>query len=925
MNTTDPIKQLSIADPELAKTVVDGLDKKAWSVSIDNIALLVEETIWGLSHEISFGRSIAAGYVNLVADVSEEYLQKYRYLVRKAGIKGPTLGSAVATHLVPVLKYGNDRLLESFITTMDIMQKKGTYTLKSSFEVLSSLINSGDIESSAAYLNLLYDTFSRDLSYNRSKHFSHILPRAVCSFSFSGRTWQVEQLRRVINTDHRLAEPFLEGMKKGLYLLSREALDEFVSIGLNKFGGNKDLCIKFLSLESKLGIDTCMDMQVTIPFVQVQERLNRYLQARTGLKISVRPISMLPESLLKDDEKQSICSDGKFIYLPDEISAFNNKEQNLRLYKFLTKLEAGYYEFNTFDFDLERVMEKCGLMKEEPDKNNKKDLSDLENFFMLFPNRDLAADLFNIFEHGRMKLMLADRYPGLLRYSMPLLQHEAKLACNENKPVEAVFLLYVWIVLGSLTAKSIGFDRKLTEPVKRFAGLFEKKIKEGQSVEACAELVVQTYSEMEKILRESSNGKGLEAFYVNVKIPFGRRLRPDLFLSTYRNFEQIAKGVKYKLGEKGIRVYKSDIRKCLIENNGVLTPDNIKKIIRCSYTDPQPGTESESQFRKNTAIDIFGLDLSGLIDNSDINKISNDTVSFPVSWHREWNYTLQDYINNHVRVCHRPVTGSENDFYGDILNRYRGLVSSIRYSFELLKPQGLKILRRWIEGDEFDYRELLDFVIDKKAGITPSERLYIKRIKQQRDVAVLLLVDISRSTANTVSGSRSTVLDVEKEAIVLFCEALDVLGDDFAIAGFSGTGRLGVDYFKIKEFNEKMDDTIRQRINAMTPQRSTRMGAAIRHAVSRLEKVSSKVRLLIILGDGFPNDTGYKQTYAIEDTRKAIFEARSKNIFVHAITVNLAGDARLDDLYGRVHHNVISDVRELPDKLPLIYSALTRH
>ncbi|MBW2573450.1 MAG: VWA domain-containing protein, partial [Deltaproteobacteria bacterium] len=260
----------------------------------------------------------------------------------------------------------------------------------------------------------------------------------------------------------------------------------------------------------------------------------------------------------------------------------------------------------------------------------------------------------------------------------------------------------------------------------------------------------------------------------------------------------------------------------------------------------------------------------------------------------------------------------------DTLEQYRGLVKRIRYAFELLKPEGLKRLRPWVEGDEFDYRALIDFAIDKKAVWLPSDRLYIKRIKQHRDVAVLLLVDFSRSTANTVFGSQKRVLDVEKEAVVLFCEALAVVGDAFAIAGFSGTGRLGVDYLRVKDFDEEMDDNVKHRINGVAPLRSTRMGAAIRHAVSLLEKVSSKVRLLIILGDGFPNDLDYKKNYAIEDTRKAIFEARSKKIHTHAITVNISGDSRLNDLYGNDRYNVISDVQELPDRLLRIYSALTR-
>ena len=206
----------------------------------------------------------------------------------------------------------------------------------------------------------------------------------------------------------------------------------------------------------------------------------------------------------------------------------------------------------------------------------------------------------------------------------------------------------------------------------------------------------------------------------------------------------------------------------------------------------------------------------------------------------------------------------------------------------------------------------------------PSDRLYIKRMKSARDVAVMLLVDLSKSTANTVQGSTDTVLDVEKEAIVLFCEALEVVGDTYAIAGFSGTGRLGVDFFTLKGFTETPGASVRSRVNAMAPLRNTRMGTAIRHAVQRFRGVDSAIKLLIVLGDGYPNDTGYKKRYALEDTRKAVFEARSQHIYTHGITVNIGPDAGMGDLFGPVHHTVISDVRELPDKLWRIYSSLTR-
>jgi hypothetical protein len=170
--------------------------------------------------------------------------------------------------------------------------------------------------------------------------------------------------------------------------------------------------------------------------------------------------------------------------------------------------------------------------------------------------------------------------------------------------------------------------------------------------------------------------------------------------------------------------------------------------------------------------------------------------------------------------------------------------------------------------------------LDKKAGLMPSDRLFIKRMKRIRDVATLLLVDLSRSTANAVDGHGTRVLDVEKQAIVLLCEALQVVGDRFAIAGFSGTGPLGVDYYRIKDLDAPFDDAVRGRIGAMAPQRSTRMGAAIRHATALLARQQARIRLILILGDGFPNDLEYKGAYAVEDTRRAVMEARTARIQV---------------------------------------------
>jgi hypothetical protein len=808
-----------------------------------------------------------------------------------------------------------------------IMESKGTYTLKDPLDELSKLLNEKDFDSACAYIDLLGETFSGEMSYVQCQNFAYNIPRAIRSFSVSSRAWQIKQLHRVIKADHRLFDPFLLGMKKGLYLLSQNALDDFVFLTLNKLNQKFKLAAKFLSLESKLGIDTYSDMQVTVPLSEVRQQLNNYLQARTSLSISVKSLSNLPGTMCKTHGQETfVCSDGKFIYLPDEISKFFTKDENKKLYKCLTRLEAGLYEFGTFDFDLEKATEKClrfeGIDDRIGELNsilNNEHISDLKRFFLLFPVPDLADDLFTTFEHGRIRFLLNRQYPGLIRQTLPVLQQEALDMIKQKEHWDAVFLLYLTIALNVTIHKYVDLDKKTAAFIKQMEKQFKTAMTADHTVETSAELVTIAYPYVNMLLKASEMLEILEEIYNPIPTPFGWRIRPDLFFMSHLNFEQMAAKLNAQLTNKGYKVYKSDIRRKLIANKGIISHEDIKSILLNNQN-----TKHKDVPKREISIDLSWLDLSQLLSSRALTPLISDDNG-PVFWYKEWDCNLHDYLSTHTRVLDKSMPEFSDDFYISTLKQHQGLVQNIRYAFELLRPEGLIRLRQWVEGDEFDYRALLDFAMDKKAGKIPSDRLYIKHIKQTRDVAVLLLVDLSRSTSNTVYDSKVTILNVEKEAIVLFCEALQVVGDAFAIAGFSSTGPLGVDYLRIKDFEENLDDRVKQRINAMAPQRNTRMGAAIRHATCQLENISSKVRLLIILSDGFPNDIDYKHRYAIEDTRKAIFEARSKNIFTHAITVHFAGDPKLDDLYGNVHHNVISDVRELPDKLLRIYGSLTRH
>jgi len=914
----DPIETLFIADPETGMFVKDGLEAKKISVQHhEYTSIIVEKTIWGLSVEVSFGKAIAKGWIDLAGVADSRKIQQYCKIVGDMGEKGPTIGKIMATHLVPVLIHGDNIFLEHFMEIVGVILQKGEYILPPTLETLSLIIGPKKTETGTAYLELLYTAFSLELSYNQCRHFAQLLSRSVISFSPLKRRFQIRQTERVIKTDILLVEPFLYGMGKGLYLLSEDALESFVSQGLKKFRQKNKLGKNFLSLDSKLGIDFFHDLQQTIPFFQVKRQLNRYLHARTGRPISVQPMSNLPGvNYNTDNIAPSVFSNGRYIFLPDEIGIFPLKHDNLKLYKSLTRLESGHYELNTYDFDIEKVFDNYNMP--HPQTSEGQNVSDLEKFFSFFTLPELASDLFTIFEHGRIRIYFKKYYPGIIRSVYPVLVQEAERILKEEKSSRFLLSLYINIALGIPDTKC---KQEKSNHFDKPTDIILKKIKTHNSVETCAELVLETYSEVETLLKKEAGFTKPEGHYIPLKTPFGRRLHPELVFQSFREHENTAENIKAGIEKKGYKIYKSDIRQLLHDQNGVVCADDIKKIILDTNGKSNPNKIQKHDILKG----LSKLDLTDIPDLKDPVISPENTIQDIDFRYREWDCNIEDYLQDHTRVVERRIEGNKKDYYYSVLEHYKGLVRRIRYSFELLKPEDLAILRRWREGDEFDYRALIDFSLDKKAGISPSDRLYIKRLKKNRDVSVILLVDLSRSTSNVVTGSESkTVLDVEKEAIILLCEALQVVGDSFLIAGFSGNGPMGVDYFIVKEFNEKMNDEVKQRISGMTPQRRTRMGAAIRHSTRRMEDVSSKVRLMILLGDGFPNDTGYKNEYAIEDTRMAISEARSKNIFVHGITVNIPGDPKLDDLYGNIHHNLIADIRELPDKLLNIYGSLTR-
>ncbi len=890
----ESLKPLALADPGLAAEVAARLASKTAPVGRREVDLLVAATLQALGQEASFGRAVALGFAELVGEVPPGHLETYHICLHQAGDTGPTLGRIMAECLPPVLAHGDAETLRRFQLAWAAMASKGTYTLSEPLRALGPLLAGGDREAVGCYLDLLHTLFSMDVSYDEGRYFAAELPRAVRAFAPRRRRRQLKEILRVARTDRRLVEPLLAGLSRGLGLLQENALRGFVDDALLACRRQREHGARALSLESLAARERFSTLQVSVGFAQVRGRLRRYLQARTGLVLAIRPVSALAGVKAAEfGPGRMVCSDAHAIYLPDEIDRFPGKEENAELYRLLVRLEACFHEFGTFDFDAEKIQEPCRatMTGSRPEAGR----SDFEAFLAHFPDPLLAGDLFTVFELGRIRKRLRTTYPGLIRRGYPALCR-VFITGAEQLP-ETADVLHHLLARLAFALPDVGADGLVDE----IANVFDAAVSAASPVEVSAELTARFF---EPVRRRTG---GLPAGRRPLTTPFGWRPWPNPAAAGERPLNRLARRIQVVLTQDGLKASPVDIQLRLTAGGENLATDDIHTLCR----DRAVVEERLETLRGRCPKETGGSD----------SRLPEDALVFR---YPEWDDRIGDYLPEHVQVRERRVPSAAGDFYSDVLRRHYGLVRQTRRVFERLRPEGLKRLRRWPDGDEFDYRSLVETAIDRRSGDLPSDRLFIKRVKDRRDVAVLLLVDVSRSTANTVPGSTSSVLDIEKEAIVVLCEALSGLGDTLAVAGFSGTGRLGVDYFRVKGFDEVMTEDVKHRIGALQPQRNTRMGAAIRHAARDLGEVPAAVRLLIILSDGFPNDTDYKGAYAVADTRQALTEMGARQIRFHALTVNLPADPGLDRLYGKARHHVISDLGELPGRLLRVYSALTR-
>lgn len=282
----------------------------------------------------------------------------------------------------------------------------------------------------------------------------------------------------------------------------------------------------------------------------------------------------------------------------------------------------------------------------------------------------------------------------------------------------------------------------------------------------------------------------------------------------------------------------------------------------------------------------------------------------------EWDFRRQHYRKQWCAVREKTVAPAYDDFHRATLLKYGALVGHLRKTFEALRDDN-RLLKRQQHGDDVDIDALVEALADCRDGSEMSDRLFTRLHRTERNIAVIFMVDMSGSTKGWIN-------DAERESLILLAEALETLGDRYAIYGFSGMARKRCEIYRIKAFDEAFDDEVKARISGIRPQDYTRMGFAIRHLSRILNEVDARTRVLITISDGKPDDyDGYRGEYGIEDTRRALLEARRDGIHPYCITIDREARDYLPHLYGPAGYTVVDEVSALPFKVSDIYRRLT--
>jgi len=747
----------------------------------------------------------------------------------------------------------------------------------------------------------------------------------------------------------------------------------------------------YYRLESARSEEVLLRLSARVELSRVLNTLRLYSKALTGEAIAIRSTEDLVEAGIGWVQESVATTEGTSIFLPPHVSTYGERQQNYLTYKVYTTHQTGRIEFGSFAYRFGRPGRYSngslgGRITTET--LLKATVTEISRFYDLFEERALIAALFTIAEDTRIDAYVSREYGGVRNWLRQLQSDEVDRRSDVSRlPLRNAYVENLlraslkrtdatrWPqVMRHFLADGIGalrvieqVDATVQDSADVAATLYDLALRIPNTLadgpaEDWAEADDEMISMSPAMPGGAADGEPQPTPSSSEEPEFQAPTQPEFRGDFKPELVQLMMRLKQQQGGQGDTVSAPLTREQLmemLENSPELMISDI----------------AEGDFASSVGLFLTNLEKEGGTPKSDSKAKRNnqddpgedggaDGDELPVeihySYYDEWDFRASDYRPRWCRVGERLGEEGELDYYQEVLRKHHGLVTETRRQFEMMRPESFRRIKRLEDGEEIDLDQAIEFLVDKAAGVGPLGRIYWRRNKIERDVAVAFLIDMSASTDEEIEKQKTNyaeeeefdgdprryfqwlaqrraklaadppkrIIDLEKESLVLVVEALEAIGDSYGIFGFSGYGRDNVEYHVIKDLGETFSDRVRKRIDKIQPVRSTRMGPAIRHTVDKLTATAAKAKLLIMVSDGRPQDHGYgrdrtEKDYAVHDTHQALIEAKRAGITPFLITVDKEGHDYLGQMCDDLGYEVVDNIEMLPRRLTSLYRALS--
>ena len=807
---------------------------------------------------------------------------------------------------------------------------------------------------------------------------------------------------------------FLKSLNPVLSRLTLTQLDIWFQHGVRLLSENPDGGLAYFKVESNTSEQLLETLSSSLELDRVKGVIRLYCRALSGSPVEILNSKELVHKGLGWVSEELASTEGTKVFLPPIEDSYSSKDENFGSFKVVSTHQVAHLEFGSFAFAFEQP---AGLFKdlrpslevdaaasavarlqerlaEEPEGEADRSsaergyLTDMGRFFHLFSDRRLALDVFTVLEDGRLDYRVKAEYPGIV-------SHYRKVQASaliERPPIEELpvrqAMIELLIRLSLEQFKGLPVPKEHKDTARVLAKIFKRLCNARATVEDTAEATIRTYRILSRLPNEQQSPQDFQPQDFDDQEEFSEEEMEELLQNLLGGQEEPGEdgeGEESYESPQGVE-YRGDFKPELVQllnrlrtdpsehgegEDLPITKEMLEELLKES---PELDLDAEAG-RMQNAMGLFIQNIMkeagvpppssqpgqghGPLVHEDERGGSLEAREPRTQVYDEWDFRAGDYKPKWCIVREKDVDEGDIQFYNDTLRNYAALSTDIRRQFEMVVPESFRKVRRVIDGEDIDLDAAIEATIEWRGGITPSEKIWWRRNKLERDVAVVFLLDMSASTAEAIEEGRPTVddqdapddpveymmwlrtrreglvrrhykriIDLEKESAALLMQALETIGDTYGIYGFSGYGRENVEFYVIKDISESFQDKTKRRIDKITPMHATRMGPAIRHATSKLEAVDNKTKIIFLISDGRPQDRGYsregvEKEYAVHDTHMALLEAKRKAIVPFCLTVDKAGHDYLKAMCGDMSYEVLDNIWALPQRLPMLYRILT--